>query len=293
MRHGLYRLLFGVLFVSVAAAPVFAQGAASTTTLSGVVTDKDGGVVPGASVSVKNDATAVIFATVVTNSVGRYVVPGIDPGVYTVTVTLSGFKTFVHSAVRILAATPVDLKTVLEVGELSETVNVVANSELVRTNTPTVSSTVTGEFITSLPRNDRNALNFLTFLPGVETIGANARGSTISGLPQNTINISIDGINTGNNLQSGDGFFSLVVPRLDAVEEVTMTSAVSGADSSGQGAVQIRFVTRSGTNQYVTSLYEYFQHHTLNTNTFFNRLAGLPRPLRTIHTYGGRSAARS
>ena len=67
-----------------------------------------------------------------------------------------------------------------------------------------------------------------------------------------------------------------------------MTSAVTGADSSGQGAVQIRFVTRSGTNQYQTSVYEYFQHKSLNTNTFFNRLAGLPKPRRTIHNYGGR-----
>jgi hypothetical protein len=230
----------------------------------------------------------VTLSPLVTNTQGQWSLPGIDPGTYTVTVTLSGFKTFVHTAVRILAATPVDLKSTLEVGTLTETVEVKANSEIVRTNTATVSSTVTGEFITSLPRNDRNALNFLTLLPGVETIGTNARGSTIAGLPQNTINISIDGINTGNNLQSGDGFFSLVVPRLDAVEEVTMTSAVSGADSSGAGAVQIRFVTRSGTNQYVGSVYEYFQHATLNTNTFFNQVAGLPKPLRTVHTYGGR-----
>ena len=288
MRNGLYRLLAAVILVCLAAPGALAQGAASTTTISGVVTDKDGGVVPGATVTIKNDATGVTLSPLVTNTQGQWALPGIDPGLYTVTVTLSGFKTFIHTAVRILAATPVDLKSVLEVGTLTETVEVKANSEIVRTNTATVSSTVSTEFISSLPRNDRNALNFLTLLPGVETIGTNARGSTISGLPQNTINISIDGINTGNNLQSGDGFFSLVVPRLDAVEEVTMTSAVSGADSSGAGAVQIRFVTRSGTNQYVSSLYEYFQHKNFNTNTFFNALAGLPKPLRTIHTYGGR-----
>jgi hypothetical protein len=274
----------------VAASGAFAQGAASTTTLSGVVTDKDGGVVPGATVTVKNDATGVTLAPLVTNTQGQWSLPGIDPGVYTVTVTLSGFKTYVHTAVRILAGTPADLKSILEVGTLTETVEVKANSEIVRTNTATVSSTVTTEYIQSLPRNDRSALNFLTLLPGVETIGSttNARQSTISGLPQNTINISLDGINIGNNLQSTDGFFSLVVPRLDAVEEVTMTSAVSGADSSGAGAVQIRFVTRSGTNQYVASIYEYFQHKSLNTNTFFNEVAKLPKPLRTIHNYGGR-----
>ena len=289
MKNGLTRLLLGVLLVCLAAPGALAQGAASTTTISGVVTDKDGGVVPGATVTIKNDATGVTLAPLVTNSQGQWSLPGIDAGTYTVSVTLSGFKTFVHNTVRVVAATPVDLKSVLEVGQLAETVEVRANSEIVRTNTATVTSSVTGEFITSLPRNDRNALNFLTQMPGVETIGANARGSTIAGLPQNTINISIDGINTSNNLQSGDGFFTMVVPRLDAIEEVTMTSAVAGADSSGSGAVQVRFVTRSGTNQYQTSVYEYFQHASLNTNTFVNStLNRLPKPLRTIHTYGGR-----
>ena len=288
MKSGLRGLFAVAVLVCMAHSLAFAQGASSTTTLSGVVTDKDGGVVPGATVSVKNDATAAVAANVVTNSVGRYSVPSLEPGVYTVTITLTGFKTFVHSGVRVLAAQSVDLKAVLEVGALTETLTVTANSELVRTNTATVSSTVTSEFITSLPRTDRNALNFLIFLPGVETSGNGARDSTISGLPQNTINITIDGINTSNNLQSGDGFFSMVVPRLDAIEEVTMTSAVSGVDSSGQGATQVRFVTRSGTNQYQTSIYEYFRHNSLNTNTFFNRLAGLPKPRVTVHNYGGR-----
>ena len=72
----------------------------------------------------------------------------------------------------------------------------------------------------------------------------------ISGLPQNTINITIDGVSTSNNLQSGDGFFTMVTPRLDAVEEVTLTTANAGADSSAHGATQVRFVTKSGTNTY-------------------------------------------
>src|SRR4029079_9083189 len=129
----------------------------------------------------------------------------------------------------------------------------------------------------------------LIFLPGVETSGGagNARSSTISGLPQNTINITIDGVSTSNNLQSSDGFFSLVVPRLDAIEEVTLTTATAGADSAGQGATQVRFVTRSGTNQLKGTGYDYFRHASLNTNTFFHRLNGLPVPRATIHQFGG------
>ena len=98
-----------------------------------------------------------------------------------------------------------------------------------QTQTSTVSSTITTEQITNLPLVSRNALNFVVFLPGVET-AAGPRGSTISGLPQNTINITFDGVNVNNNFQSSDGFFSMVTPRLDAVEEVTVTGATPTAD---------------------------------------------------------------
>ncbi len=76
------------------------------------------------------------------------------------------------------------------------------------------------------------------FLPGVETAGG-PRGSTISGLPQNTISVTLDGVNVNNNFQSTDGFFSMVTPRLDAVEEVTVTGATPTADQAALGAVQV------------------------------------------------------
>jgi hypothetical protein len=285
MRKGGW-IVVSALVLGFGSTPAHGQGAAALTSLSGVVVDKDGGVIPGASVVVKHNATGASL-TVVTNNVGAYSLPALDPGTYTVSIALQGFKTAVVNDVRLLAATPQTIRTVLEIGQLSEEVVVEGKTALVRAETPTISSTVTSEFITSLPRQDRNALNFLVFLPGVETTGG-ARGSTVSGLPQNTINISIDGVSTSNNLQSTDGFFSMVVPRLDAIEEVTLTNATAGADSTGQGAVQIRFVTRQGTNQFVGSAYEYFRHSSLNTNTFFNRLAGLPRPQATGNSYGGR-----
>jgi hypothetical protein len=127
--------------------------------------------------------------------------------------------------------------------------------------------------ISSLPLATRSALDFLVFLPGVNTTGS-ARNSTINGMPNNTINITIDGVNTQDNYNKGnaggDGFFSMIQPRLDAVEEVTVSSATPGSEAAGQGAVQIRFVTRSGNNEYHGSLYEYHQNSALNANTWFN-----------------------
>src|SRR6185295_1384557 len=178
------RLVFGVLALSLLAAPAFAQGASSASSLTGVVVDKDGGVIPGATVVVKNAATAV-SQTTTTNSSGVYAFPTMTPGTYTVTITLQGFKTHQINEVRLLAGTPANLgKAMLEIGALKETVEVRGSTDLVRTASPTVSNTVSTEFITNLPRSDRNVLSFLVFLPGVQTSGGsqNSRSSTIAGL---------------------------------------------------------------------------------------------------------------
>jgi hypothetical protein len=276
--------------LALVAAPVFAQGGSTVATLNGVVMDNTGGLTPGATVVVSNEATGEQLPVAITNAQGAFSFPGLAPGTYKVTVTLQSFKTHEATA-RLQSGANYTLTVKLEVGAQTETITVVAQSDLVRTDTPTVSTTVNADFIQTLPRNDRNALGFLPFLPGVTTIGSaqTARnGTTISGLPENTFNITIDGVTNSNLLQSNDGFFSLVVPRLDAVEEVTLTTASAGADASGQGAVQIRFVTRSGTNRFETSLYFFLQHRLLNSNTYFNRLNGLDRPELTNYTYGGR-----
>jgi hypothetical protein len=117
----------------------------------------------------------------------------------------------------------------------------------------------------------RNALDYVTLLPGVNTTDNSNRGSTIVGLPQSMINITIDGVNTQDNYnRTGDGFFTMVRASLDAIEEVTVSTATPGAESAGQGAVQIRFVTRSGNNEYHGSLYEYHRNSALNANSWFN-----------------------
>ena len=97
----------------------------------------------------------------------------------------------------LLASRPGEVKVVMEVGALTETVEVKAATELVQTQSSTLTSTITTEQINNLPLVSRNALYFTVFLPGVETLGG-PRGSTIMGLPQNTINITIDGISNSN-----------------------------------------------------------------------------------------------
>jgi hypothetical protein len=284
MTRSLVRLFLVTLLVC--APNTLASAQSATATLSGVVVDSAGGVIPGAAVVAKNNATAETFDAV-TNSTGAFSIPALGPGTYTVTISLEGFKTAVVSDVRLVTATPSNIKAVLEVGRLAETVTVKAGSEIVQTQSSAVTSTIGAEQIRALPLVTRNALYFTTTLAGVETQGG-PRGSTIMGLPQNTINITIDGISTGNNLQSTDGFFSMVTPRVDAIEEITVTGATPGANNAGAGAVQIAFTTRSGTNTLNSSVYHYFRHPSLNSNYYFNKINGLDRNDVILHNYGGR-----
>jgi hypothetical protein len=277
-RSGLLAFVFLLALVT----PAYPQGGGS---ISGVVKDSAGGVIPGASVIAKNNATGTTFDTA-TNSEGVFSLPALDAGLYTITVKLEGFKTAVIADIRVSPGTPTNLNAVLELGALAETVNVTSSSELINTQTATISSTLNVDQVNRMPMPSRNALNAVTFLPGVNTAGVN-RDSTINGLPDSFINITMDGVSNNDNFnKTGDGFFASVTPRQDAIEAVTVTTAVGGADTGGHGAVTINFQTRSGSNRYTGSLYEYFRHKGLNTNYWFNERNGLPKNDVKLNQYG-------
>jgi hypothetical protein len=253
-----------------------AQGG-STSTINGTVTDTSGAVIPGANVLVKNAATAGTFEAV-TNSEGQFTVPSLNPGKYTVTVTLAGFKTATVSDIELSAGVPRGLNVKLEVGGVTEQVIVSAGSEVVATQSSTVANTITSKQILALPLTSRSALEFVVNLAGVNT-PAGTRDSTVNGLPQGSINMTLDGVSIQDNyLKTSDGFFARVSPRLDAIEEVTLTSAGNGADSAGQGAVNIRFTTRSGSNTFKGNVFHTYQNDALNANTFFNNRNLAPDP---------------
>ncbi len=270
--------------LALGSAAAFAQGGA-TSSLAGTVTDSSGAVIPGASVTVKKMDTG-LTSEAVTNAEGLFTVPALDAGTYAVTVTLSGFKTVTLNNVVVNAGVPAGVKVTLEVGGVEEQVVVQAGAEVVNTQSSTVAKTINLKQIMSLPLTSRSALDFVVNLPGVNTPGT-ARQSTINGLPQGAINITLDGVSIQDNfLKTTDGFFARVSPRLDAIEEVTVTSAANGADSAGQGAVNIRFVTKSGTNTFKGNAFYTYQSDKFNANTFFNN-RNLPRDPKTGHAPKG------
>src|SRR5205085_491246 len=120
---------------------------------------------------------------------------------------------------------------------------------------------------------------------------------SVNGLPKGALSISIDGVDAQDNLlKSSDGFFTFIRPRIDAIDEVTISTATPGAESSGDGAVQIKFVTRGGTNDLTGSLYWYHRNPALNANYWFNNALlpedpvdhKAPRTRVLLNQYGGR-----
>ncbi len=140
MRQRSVTLVASALLVLATSAGAFAQGA-STASIAGVVVDADQQVIPGATVVVKNNATGETFNTFSTER-GVFSVPSLVTGTYTVTVTLEGFKTFVLDNVVVNAGVPASVRATLEIGGLTETIVVQSNSELIQTQSATVSTTL-------------------------------------------------------------------------------------------------------------------------------------------------------
>ncbi|PYR59499.1 MAG: hypothetical protein DMF85_07650, partial [Acidobacteria bacterium] len=134
------------------------------------------------------------------------------------------------------------------------------------------------------------ALNAVTFLPGVNTAGVN-RDSTINGLPEGFLSITLDGVSDNDNfLRNTDSFFASVTPRQDAVEAVSVTLAAAGANvGGGAGAVTMAFQTRSGTNRFSGSVYEYYRNPGMNSNYYFNRVNHQGKNQVKLNQFGARA----
>lgn len=250
--------------------PPAAAQSGSTGSIAGTITDPTSAVVPGATITVKSNATSQEFnATTAGN--GTFNVPALISGTYTVTIAAPGFKTAVLANVKVDVGTPSSVNVVLEVGVPTETVQVVdVAGELLQSQNATVGTTITGRQIVDQPQASRDALDLITLMPGVQTTGR-PRTSTVNGLPKGALNITLDGVDVQDNLiSSNDGFFTFVRPRIDAVGEVNVSTAAPGAESAGDGAVQIKFVTRGGTNDFGGSVYWYRREPYLTANYYFN-----------------------
>ena len=258
-----------------------------TGSLTGVVTDPSGASIPGATVTATDPATKAVL-TVQSDVNGRFVLSNLSPDSYDVVVSHTGFQSGAYHAVVIQVGQTYTLKAQLKVGQTSQTVEVQAGQQVIETESTQVSGQVTGQQVTQIPIASRNAQDLAIIMPAMQTTGS-PRNSQFNGLPPGAVNLTVDGINSQDNLlksTTGSSFFSTEQPRIDDVQEFNVTSAANDASSSGEGAVQVAVVSKKGTNQFHGGGWEYLRNNWLNANNYFNNINHLPRQPIRLNEFG-------
>lgn len=247
-------------------------------TLSGTVSDASGAVVPGATVVVHNDATNQDVRTVTTNNTGNYTVSNLAASEYTVTVKSSGFQTFTANNVVLNVAEKRRLDMQLKPGQVSQTVEVTATNTPIQTTTAEQSGTITGTQVRQLALNNRNFEQLVLLQPGVanalpDKVGfglGNSTSISINGAREGANNWTVDGADIND---SGSNGTLLNTPSIDAIREFTLERSNYDAAYGRSGGGQILVATKSGTDSYHGSAYEFNRNNFYNANTFGARQA--------------------
>ena len=297
------RILFSILFVLGSLSIMQAQ--TPTGRLLGVVSSPDGGVLPNATVEVKFNQTGKT-QNITTSDDGAFSFAQLEPGEYTVTVTSSGFKSFVANQVKIDIGREYNLSPILEVGNVQETVTVTAGADVVTSTSAQVTSVVSPQQILSLPLITRNPLNLTTLQAGVSS-NPN-QNTSINGMRTTLTNITRDGISINDAfIRSNATDFAPGRPSVDDTGEFTISTTNQEADL-GSGGAQITLVTPRGTKDFHGALFAYNRNSEFAANDFFNNRNGRfvatdtavlqgranvgdlrsPRPFRNRNQYGGK-----
>ena len=243
------------------------------TELRGVVKDPSGAVIPNVELKLKDTATG-LEKTTMSGENGAYLFTALVAGAYQLTASVSGFQTAVIDGVVINTGRVTDIPIRLNVGAVTTTVEVTAAGVQLELTSNTVSTTIKNTSIQNLPYSSRDSLYFALLMPGAGSSGSD-RNSTFNGLPNASLNITLDGVN--NNSQrfksGGTSFFQFAPTRIDAMEEVTVTTSGMGAESAGQGTMSIQMTTKRGTDQYRFRILEQWHNEWLNAWPYMTKLA--------------------
>ncbi|HWO36258.1 MAG TPA: carboxypeptidase regulatory-like domain-containing protein, partial [Candidatus Acidoferrum sp.] len=262
-----------VVILSLSAAGLGQELAA---TLTGTVSDASGAVVAGATVVVHSEETGADLRSVTTSNTGSFNITNLPAGRYTVTVKNAGFQTFVARDVILNVAEKHTLNVGLLTGKTTATVEVTAENTPIQTTTAEESGTVTGEQVRELALSNRNFEQLVLLQPGVSNQLGDKPGF---GLSSNT-QISINGARTGANNwtvdgadinDSGSNGTLLNTPSIDAIQEFTLERSNYDASFGRSGGGQIVVATKSGTNQFHGSAFEFNRNNFYNANTFSAR----------------------
>jgi hypothetical protein len=277
---------------------VFSQ-TGSTGALTGTATDSSGARIPGVDIKLTSDATSETRSAISGES-GGYSFLQLAPGSYRLDAALMGFKSAIVSAVRITVTETARLDIQMEVGNLTDTVTVEAAAVMVQQETSALGRVVGEAVVTNLPLVSRNFTQILGLSPGITTDVTNAaelgRGSggqitartSVNGSRAQDHNFMINGQDTNDFQQSDNGLSpGAAVPNPDTIQEFKVQTGQADASFGRNAGANVNIITKSGTNEFHGSLFEFFRNEALNANDFFFNRAGQKKPVVRQNQFGG------
>jgi hypothetical protein len=268
-----FRALVILAAITALAAVLAAQSI--TGSITGVVTDASGAVIPDAEVTAINTGTN-IRATAKTDAGGNYTIALLPRGEYRLEVTATGFKHFVDEGIILQVQQTARVDVQMTVGGVTESVVVTAEVARLETETAALAKVVDNRAITSLPLNTRNVYNLVFLTPGVTGTVGNSYGEmrySVNGARQRLMDTMIDGVSAAHPTVNGFAGIS-VFPSVDAIEEFKLLGATYPAEFGRSLGSVLNVVFKSGTNQFHGSAYEFLRNSAMDANNWFSNRRG-------------------
>jgi hypothetical protein len=287
----LQRVAASLLLLVALAFPLAAQTPSGE--ISGVVTDQTGSVVPGVKVTLTNPATNAT-REVQTNDSGLYSFPALPPAAYTLKVEKPGFRAVERKGIEVLVGSVNRIDLALEVGEISNVVEIAGGAPVLQSENASIGTVIENRSIVELPLNGRNYLQLTSLIPGATTNGpSSSQGKQRMGGQRNSFALNVAGQRIHYNHYSLDGIENtdlnfnsyMLLPSIDALQEFKVESGLFDAEY-GRAIAQINVSTKSGTNQFHGTLFEFLRNSELDAKNYFDRPAPAPIPPFKRNQYG-------
>ena len=272
----------------------------ATTSVRGSITDPSGRAVVGATVTLANSESKT-ERTTTTGEQGEYQFLLLQPGTYTLTVTAAGFASSQQTGLSLLVNTPATANIALKLGQSTQTVTVTSEAPALNMVDASIGNSFTETQVKQIPLEGRNVPDLLNLQAGVSYTGnrsdidnqQDTRSGSVNGARSDQSNVTLDGVDV-NDQGAGSAFTSVLPVTLDSVQEFRVTTTNYNADQGEGSGAQVTLVTKSGTNNFHGSLYEYMRNTITSANDFFIKQAELAsgqpnKPLKLLRNIFGAS----